>query len=55
MTERRLRRGLERALRLSCPRLPILFLGHSKSFWLALDYLLDPEDSKLRVVHDRSV
>ena len=34
---------------------PLLFFRHSKSFWLALDHLFDPEEPALRIVRDRRV
>jgi uncharacterized protein (DUF983 family) len=32
---------------------PLFFFRHSKSFWLALDHLVDPEEPTLRIVRDR--
>lgn len=34
---------------------PLLFFRHSKSCWLALDHLFDPEAPQLTIVRDRSI
>ena len=33
---------------------PLLFFRHSKSLWLAIDYIFNPEEPQLRVVRGRS-